>query len=111
MKGEVVGINTAIFSESGGSMGIGFAIPMNMANKIKEQLILNGRVTRGYLGVVIQNITNELSKSLNLKSGLLVSDVSISSPAEYGGVKKGDILTHLNNQSVTNVSQFRKKLP
>ena len=112
MKGEVVGINTAIFSQSGGSMGIGFAIPMNMANQIKNQLIQTGEVIRGYLGVVIQNLTPELAKSFNLESGngLLISKVAPNSAAQRAGLKQGDIILTLNNKPVGNVANFRNTI-
>ncbi len=88
VRGEVVGINTAIFSTSGGYQGIGFAIPSNMVKSIKDSLVKKGRVVRGWLGVSIQSITPELAKQFNLKGekGVLVSDVNESSPAEKAGL-------------------------
>ena len=112
MKGEVVGINTAIFSQSGGSMGVGFAIPINMANQIKNQLINNGKVIRGYLGVVIQNLTPELAESFDLKTmnGVLISRVQVNSAADRSGLQQGDIILELNGNRVINVASFRNTI-
>ena len=109
MSGDVIGMNTAIFSRSGGSMGIGFAIPINMVKKIKAQLITQGRVTRGYLGIVIQDLTPTLASSFkNAPSqGLIITNVSPNSPAQQAGIKTGDIVTKANNTTVTNIAQFR----
>ena len=108
-KGEVVGINTAIFSRSGGFMGIGFAIPSNMAKMVLDELISNGRVTRGYLGVTIQNVTPELAKSLNLSvdQGAVVSDVVPGSPADAAGIKKGDVIVELEERKILDARQLR----
>lgn len=109
MSGDVIGMNTAIFSRSGGSMGIGFAIPINMVKKIKAQLITQGRVTRGYLGIVIQDLTPTLASSFkNAPSqGLIITNVSPNSPAQQAGIKTGDIVTKANNTTVANIAQFR----
>jgi serine protease Do len=109
IKGEAIGINTAIFSRSGGSMGIGFAVPINMARDIKDQLVKTGKVTRGYLGIYIQDLNQELAESFGLKSaeGILVSDVNADSPAEKAGVKQGDVILELNGRKVSNVGEFR----
>lgn len=102
VRGELVGINTAIFSTSGGYQGIGFAIPSSMANNVMENLIKNGKVLRGWLGVSIQPITPELSKQFNLKDqkGVLVGDVTEDSPAERAGIKRGDVITGYNGKEV-----------
>ena len=101
-SGQLVGINTAIFSTSGGYMGIGFAIPMDMAKTVMDSIIKTGKVTRGWLGVSIQNITPDLAKSLGIKdtSGALVSGVMKNSPAEKAGIKRGDIITELDGKTV-----------
>ncbi len=109
VRGEVVGINTAIFSTSGGYQGIGFAIPSNMVKSIKDSLVKKGRVVRGWLGVSIQSITPELAKQFNLKGekGVLVSDVNESSPAEKAGLKRGDIILEYDGKNTDEPSQFR----
>lgn len=109
LDSEVIGMNTAIFSRSGGYMGIGFAIPINMAKNIREQLVEHGSVTRGRLGVYIQDITQDLAESFDLKQseGILVAQVIDGSPAEKGGLKQGDVILKLNDKSVDNVAKFR----
>ncbi len=109
MKGEAIGINTAIFSRSGGYMGIGFAIPINMVKAIKEQLIEQGEVRRGYLGVVIQGLSNELKESFDLKDteGVLISDVKEGSPAEKAGMKRGDVVISFDGKAVKDPGQLR----
>jgi serine protease Do len=111
-RGEVVGINTALFSRTGGYMGIGFAIPINMAKAIQDQLRTFGKVTRGWLGVVIQNITKDLADSFNLKEvhGILVSEVQHDSPASAAGLQQGDVITHLNDVELKDVSDLRNKV-
>ncbi len=101
-NGEAVGINTAIFSPTGGSIGIGFAIPIDMAKEVLPQLKDRGNVTRGWLGVSIQQITPELAKTFGLKqaNGALVSDVVDGSPAEKGGVKQGDVIVEFDGKKV-----------
>jgi serine protease Do len=102
LNGEVIGINTMIASESGGFQGIGFAIPASMANKIYSQIVKNGKVTRGWLGVTIQTMTPELAKSYNLSpdKGALVADVTGNSPAANAGLQSGDILLAYNDLSL-----------
>lgn len=109
MQGEVVGINTAIFSRSGGYMGIGFAIPISMAEAIKEQLVTKGKVVRGYLGVRIQELTKELAQSFGLETaqGVLVAEVSQGSPAAEAGLQSGDIIVSVNGESMSDVGQLR----
>ncbi len=108
-KGEVVGINTAIFSRSGGYQGIGFAVPSNMTRLVMEQLLQKGKVTRGWLGVTIQEITPELSQKFGLKTakGALVGDVAKGSPAEKAGLKRGDIILEFNGKKVSDVGNLR----
>ena len=108
-KGELIGINTAIFSRSGGYQGIGFAVPSNMARLVMDQLIQKGKVTRGWLGVTIQEITPELSQKFGLKSakGALIGDVAKGSPAEKAGIKRGDIILEFNGKKVSDVGNLR----
>lgn len=100
--GNLVGINTAIYSRSGGSQGIGFAIPVSSAKNIMEQIIQNGRVIRGWIGVEAQEITRELADSFGLAStqGALISGVVQASPAHKGGIKPGDVLQTINGQAI-----------
>jgi serine protease Do len=101
-EGEVIGINTAIFSQSGGNVGIGFAIPVNMAKEIVPQLKDKGHVTRGWLGVGIQKVTPELAKSFGLKEekGALVSQVAKGGPADKGGIETGDVIIEFDGKQV-----------
>ena len=101
-SGQLVGINTAIFSTSGGYMGIGFAIPSDMAKTVMDSIIKTGKVVRGWLGVGIQDLTPDLAKSLGIKetTGALVSGVMKNSPAEKAGIKRGDIITELDGKAV-----------
>lgn len=112
IHGEAVGMNTAIFSRSGGYMGIGFAIPINMAKSVEQQLRKSGKVTRGYLGVLIQDVSEELAKSFgqNKSGGALVSEVSEGSPAKKSGLLQGDIITMINNTPVTNGADLRNRI-
>ncbi len=109
IKGELVGINTAIFSKTGGYQGIGFAVPSNMTKSVMTQLINEGKVTRGWLGVTIQNLTPELSKEFGLKKslGALVTDIFEGSPAEKAQVKRGDIILEINGTPINNVESLR----
>jgi len=102
MKGEVVGINSQIFSTSGGFMGLSFAIPIDLAMQIKDQLIKDGKVTRGYIGVYIQEMNQDLAKSFGLDKpeGALVTKVEKGSPAEKAGLKSGDIIVAVNGKPV-----------
>jgi serine protease Do len=108
VNGEAVGINTAIFSPTGGSIGIGFAIPIDMAKEVLPQLKERGSVTRGWLGVSIQQITPELAKTFGLKqaNGALVSDVMDASPAEKAGVKQGDVIVEFNGKKIKSSSEL-----
>jgi serine protease Do len=109
LKGEVIGINTAIASQSGGFMGVGFAIPSNMARSVMQRIIDNGRVIRGWLGALIQDLNEDLSRSFGFtgKSGVLIGDVVPDSPAAKGGLQSGDIVTKLNGREMTGASQLR----
>jgi serine protease Do len=109
LDGDVVGINTAIFSKSGGYMGIGFAIPINLADEIAKQLMKDGEVTRGHLGITIQELSPELAKSFGLKksTGILVAQVMDDSPAAEAGIKQGDIIISFRGKSVLSTGAFR----
>ena len=105
-KGNLIGINTAIYSRSGGNMGIGFAIPINTAKQVMESILTNGSVTRGWIGVEPQNLSKELAESLNLPKdaiGVLISGVLEGGPADKAGMKPGDVLTQVNDQAVSDV--------
>lgn len=101
-NGNLVGINTAIYSQSGGSMGIGFAIPVSLARTVLEQIIKNGAVTRGWVGVEIQEITPELAESFRLPDtkGALIAGIMRGSPADKAGIKPGDVLLSINGKPV-----------
>ena len=105
-KGNLIGINTAIYSRSGGNMGIGFAIPINTAKQVMESILTSGSVTRGWIGVEPQNLSKELAESLNLPkdiNGVLISGVLEGGPADKAGMKPGDVLTQVNGQKVNDV--------
>ena len=113
IKGEVIGINTAIISgggPGGGNVGIGFAIPVNIAKSILTDLRENGKVTRGWLGVMIQKITPDLAKSFSLKdnNGALVGDVIPEGPAAKAGIQRGDVIVEFNGYKVKNMKQLPK---
>jgi serine protease Do len=102
LRGEVIGINTAIFSRSGGNIGIGFAIPINLVKELLPQLRGKGKVTRGYLGVLIQKVTPEIAESLGMERGrgALVANVSKDGPAERAGVKVGDVIIEFDGKEI-----------
>jgi len=101
-RGELVGINTAIFSRSGGSQGIGFAIPIHLAKNIMQQILEHGHAIRGWLGIEVQNITKALADSFNVpsESGVLVAGVLQNGPGHFAGLLPGDIITHVNNKEI-----------
>ena len=105
-NGNLIGINSAIYSRNGGSMGIGFAIPASIAKQVMEQIAVNGSVTRGWIGIEAQDITPELAESFKLKqaSGSLIAGVLQNSPADLAGLKAGDILLAINNKPVLDSS-------
>ncbi|MDE2230070.1 MAG: DegQ family serine endoprotease [Alphaproteobacteria bacterium] len=105
LEGRVIGINTAIYSPNGGSVGIGFAIPSSLAKPIIEQLRAHGKVERGWLGVQIQSVTPDIAKSLGLAkdAGALVADVTKGSPAEKGGMKQGDVILNYDSHDIGRV--------
>jgi serine protease Do len=108
LKGEVVGINSAIFSRAGGNIGIGFAIPVNLAKELLPELETKGKVTRGWLGVLIQKVTPEIADSLGLKEakGALVADVMKDGPAEEAGIKVGDVIVEFDGHNVKDSTEL-----
>jgi len=111
LRGELIGINTAIFSQSGGNIGIGFAIPINMAHDVMEQLIRHGEVKRGVLGVQVQDLTPELAEAFDIEKhqgkGAVVTSITKGSAAEKAGIKVGDVIVEANGKPVTNSSAIR----
>ena len=108
LNGEVIGINTAIYSPTGGSVGIGFAIPSSIARPVIEQLRDHGQVRRGWLGVQVQSVTPDIAESLGMQepSGALVTSVSPEGPAGKGGVRQGDVITRFNGKSVEQMREL-----
>jgi serine protease Do len=111
-QGQCIGINTAIISSGGGNQGIGFAIPINMARSIMDQLVKNGKVVRGYLGIYIQDLTPELAKQFGLTQGggALVSDVEPDGPAAKAGLEKGDVVLEMNGSPVSDSNDLRNRI-
>jgi len=111
-RGELIGINTAIFSRTGGYMGIGFAIPSNMAKGVMDSLIKTGKVVRGYLGVSIQDVNSDMAKQLGLKKaeGALVSDVVGGAPADKAGIQPGDVITQFDGKQIDNTAKLRNRV-
>lgn len=109
VEGRLIGINTAIVSSSGGNNGIGFAVPSNMARTVLERLLSGGKITRGFLGVVPQDIDAGLAQSFNLpnQNGALVGDVQSGSPAEKAGLKAGDDIISVNDKAITGADQLK----
>lgn len=112
MDGSLVGINTAIVSRSGGYQGIGFAIPSNMAMQVKEAILTHGKVVRGWLGVSIQDLTDELAKELNVgpRSGVLIADVTENGPAAKAGIQRGDIVTAIDGVRMEGSQHLRNSV-
>lgn len=112
IDGRLIGINTAIFTKSGGYNGIGFAIPINLAKKVMSDLIEHGHVIRGWIGVIIQPITPDLSQQLGLKSnaGALISDRVPDGPADKAGIRQGDVITHINNTPIDDYNDLRNRI-
>jgi len=112
LRGELVGINTAILSKSGGNVGIGFAIPINMARDIAKQLFETGQVSRGHLGASAQDVTPELAQAFGMKNqhGALVTQVTGGSPADRAGLQVGDIITEVNGRKIRRSSDIRTRI-
>ncbi|MEH6826239.1 MAG: Do family serine endopeptidase [Motiliproteus sp.] len=113
LRGELVGINTAIIAPGGGNVGIGFAIPSNMTQAIIQQLAANGEVKRGRLGVVVQDLSADLAEAFGLQTGehgVLVSEVAASSAAAKAGIQAGDVVLKVNGETVKNTAELRSKL-
>jgi len=112
LDGQVVGINTAIVSQSGGYMGIGFAIPINMARSIEEQLKSGGKVSRGYLGVYGQDVTPDVAQLLDLKEqgGVVVAQVEKGSPSDKAGLKSHDVILEMNGKKIQTYDTFRNEI-
>jgi serine protease Do len=108
-RGALIGINTAIFSQTGGYQGIGFAVPVNLARQVMDQLATHGRVTRGYLGVSVQAVTPALARGLHVSAarGILVADVAPESPAARAGLRRGDVITAVDGTPVDDPGRFR----
>lgn len=109
LKGQIVGVNSAILSESGGFEGIGFAIPSNMAVRVVDQLIRNGKVIRGWMGVSVQDLTPDLAKSFGLQfpKGALIADVAKDGPADKAGLKRGDVILAYQGKEIADSSALR----
>jgi serine protease Do len=109
IRGELIGVNTAILSPSGGNLGIGFAVPSNMVRTVMDQIIKNGKVTRGYIGVSVQDITPELASAMKLEQthGALVGDVDSQGPAARAGVESGDVIVEVNGKPVDDSRTLR----
>jgi serine protease Do len=109
VHGQLIGVNTAILSPTGGNLGIGFAVPSNMARYVMDQISKTGKVTRGWLGVVVQGITPDLAKALNLTStgGALVADVAPDSPAARAGLRSGDVIVEMNGKKADDSRQLQ----
>ncbi|WWO96277.1 MAG: Do family serine endopeptidase [Candidatus Dasytiphilus stammeri] len=112
LKGELIGINTAILSPEGGNIGIGFAIPSNMVKNITSQMIQYGEVKRGTLGLRVSNLTQDLVKAMkiNVNRGVFVSSVLLNSSSHTAGIKAGDVIISLNNNSIDSLSSFKAEL-
>jgi len=112
-RGELIGINTAILSHgSGGNQGIGFAVPVNLAREVMDQILKNGKVTRAYLGIIPQDVTPSIAKAIGQSEprGVLVGDVSPNSPAQASGLQRGDIILEVNSKPVANANELRMSI-
>ncbi len=111
-RGELIGINSQIMSPSGGNIGIGFAIPSDMAENVMQQIVKTGRVRRGMLGVTVQTVTSDIAANLGLKQvrGAIVSSVQADGPGDHAGVQQGDVITALNGRPVTDSNELRNEI-
>ncbi len=112
VRGELVGINTAIFSQGGGNMGIGFAIPSKIAKEISDEIILNGRISRGWIGLMAQDLDPELAQFFKVSSdqGALISEVAPQGPAGQSDLRLGDVITQFNSQSIKGAGELKSKV-
>ncbi len=112
LRGELVGINTAIFSQSGGNIGIGFAIPINLSLHIMEQIVSNGEVDRGFIGIATQDLSPELAEALgvNNQGGAVIVNITQGSPAEQAGLQPGDVLVSINGETVNSAADVRNRI-
>jgi serine protease Do len=108
-RGELVGINTAILTHGEGSEGIGFAVPVNLAHQVMDQILKNGKVVRAYMGILPQDMTPEMAKAFGEKNarGVVVGDVTANSPAQQAGVRRGDILLDVNGKPISDSNELR----
>jgi serine protease Do len=106
VKGRVIGINTAILSGSGGSNGVGFAIPINLVHSLADELVRTGKIERGYLGVSTQELTSDLSKEFGIDHGAIVTEVARGTPAEKAGLKTGDVITKVNGGEIRDTQRL-----
>jgi serine protease Do len=112
-RGELIGINTAILSGSGANAGVGFAIPINMARNVMDQIMKSGKVTRGYMGAMLQNVDPNLAKAFGLpagSAGAAIANVEAGTPADKAGLKTGDVVTALNGENVADMAQLRLRI-
>jgi serine protease Do len=109
VRGELIGINTAILSPSGGNLGIGFAVPSNMVRTVMDQIITTGKVTRGYLGVTIQDINSDLATAMKLQNnrGALIGDVDPNGPAAKSGIQSADVIAEINGKPIADSRELR----
>jgi serine protease Do len=110
LDGQVMGVNTAIYTRSGGYMGIGFAIPSNLAKDVVAKLKKDGKIVRGWLGVYIQPLDPEMGKELGIKEGVSVHEVVPDSPAQKGGLKAGDVIVEVDGTAVKEVTQLQRSI-
>jgi serine protease Do len=110
LRGQLVGINTAILSPGGGNIGIGFAVPINMARRVMEQLVQNGEVRRGRIGVVVQDLVAHAGQSGTPTEGAVVAEVASGSPAERAGIQKGDIVRAVDGKPIRSATQLRNSV-
>lgn len=112
MRGELIGINTAILSRSGGSQGVGFAVPINMVRNIMDQIIAHGKVVRGYLDVAVQDLTPGIAQALGIQNqqGAFVQDVATRGIAERAGLRRGDVVTAVNGRQINDAEEFRTRI-
>lgn len=111
-RGELIGINTAILTHGQGSEGIGFAVPVNLAHQVMDQIMKNGKVVRAYMGILPQDMTTDMAKAFGQKDarGVVVGDVTPNSPAQESGIRRGDILLEMNDRPVANSNQLRNSI-